>query len=50
MRAGYPVGSQITQLGRLLLSDNIQSQLPAYNFQPLSSLNLVPSAVSLHLS
>lgn len=49
MRAGYPVGSQIRQLGSLLLSDNIQDQLPAYNFQPLSSLNLVPSAVSLHL-
>ena len=45
MRAGYPVGAQIRKLGNLLLSENIQSQLPAFGFQPLSSLHLEPSVV-----
>ena len=43
--AGYPIGRQIRQLGKLLLSDYVQSQLPAFNFQPLSSLHLPPQTV-----
>ena len=43
--AGYPVGAQIVKLGKLLLSENIQSQLPAFGFKPLTSLRLEPSVV-----
>ncbi len=45
MSAGYPIGAQIRELGNLLLSENIQSQLPAFGFRPLSSLHLAPSVV-----
>ena len=45
--AGYPVGCQIRQLGEALLSDNIQSQLPAFGLKPLSSLHLPPATVRL---
>ena len=47
---GYPVGDQIRELGDILLSEDIQSQLPAFNFRPLSSLSLPPATVSLPLS
>ncbi|CAK0786624.1 hypothetical protein CVIRNUC_009838 [Coccomyxa viridis] len=46
---GYPIGRQIRQLGKLLLSDYIQSQLPAFSFQPLSSLHLPPQTISGYL-
>lgn len=39
------MGAQIVTLGSLLLSENIQSQLPAFGFKPLSSLRLEPSVV-----
>ena len=47
--AGYPIGCQIRQLGEVLLSDNIQSQLSAYGLKPLSSLHLPPATVSASL-
>ncbi|CAL5222010.1 g4300 [Coccomyxa viridis] len=42
---GYPIGCQIRQLGETLLSDNIQSQLPAFGLKPLSSLHLATAAI-----
>ena len=44
------MGDQIRELGDVLLSENIQSQLPAFNFRPLSSLNLPPATVNLPLA
>ena len=44
------MGDQIRELGDILLSENIQSQLPAFNFRPLSSLNLPPATVNLPLA